>query len=300
MTRSKWALLAALSCTVALAVPGQARAQGLQSVSLTGQPVVGQTVTAVVTPLLPGTAVHYRWMRCTGLTQGSCARIDGAPDAPRYVVTAADRGKRIAVTVITQLAGVSSSLWTIIVVVVTDAPAPPAGPSPSPSPSPSPAPAPGPSPEPAPTPGGDADPPAAGGVAGFDQAGGAPAAPAPGSAEAAWLRYLRPFPVVRVKGRLVARGAKVTLLRVRAPARAKVDVRCARRGCRVHKRFSGSRRIRRLERVLPAGTRITVRIWRTARIGKYVRLRIRAGAPPKRRDACLLPGSRRPRACPLA
>ena len=127
-------------------------------------------------------------------------------------------------------------------------------------------------------------------MAGFDQAGGAQQPPAPGAAEAAWLRYLRPFPVVRVKGRLVARGAKVTLLRVRAPARAKVDVRCARRECRVHKRFSGSRRIRRLERVLPAGTRITVRIWRTAQIGKYDRLRIRAGSPP-RRDARLRPGA---------
>ena len=42
MTRSKWALLAALSCTVALAVPGQARAQGLQSVSLTGSPSSGR------------------------------------------------------------------------------------------------------------------------------------------------------------------------------------------------------------------------------------------------------------------
>ena len=79
-------------------------------------------------------------MRCTGLTQGSCARIDGAPDAPRYVVTAADRGKRIAVTVITQLAGVSSSLWTIIVVVVTDAPAAATGRPPLPVSLPSPGP----------------------------------------------------------------------------------------------------------------------------------------------------------------
>ena len=160
---------------------------------------------------------------------GSCARIDGAPDAPRYVVTAADRrqadrhhghhpagrGEQLAVDDHRRrgdgCAGSAGGAVTL-------------------PPSPSPAPAPGPSPEPAPTPGGDADPPAAGGVAGFDQAGGAPAAPAPGAAEAAWLRYLRPFPVVRVKGRLVARGAKVTLLRVRAPARAKVDVRCAAAG----------------------------------------------------------------------
>ena len=163
-------------------------------------------------------------------------------------------------------------------------------------------PVPSPSPSPAPSPGGGSAPPAGpaptptGGVAGFDQSGAAPGAPTGAAAP----RYLRPFPIVRVKGRIAARGAKVTLLRVRAPARARVDVRCARRGCGVHRRFTGSRRIRRLERVLPAGTRITVRISRPARIGKYVRLRIRDGAPPRRRDACLLAGDPKPRACPLA
>jgi hypothetical protein len=55
-----------------------------------------------------------------------------------------------------------------------------------------------------------------------------------------------------------------------------------------------------LERFLRAGTRITIRVRRQARIGKYVRFEVRAGRPPARRDACVLPGDPRPVGCPPA
>ena len=39
-------------------------------------------------------------------------------------------------------------------------------------------------------------------------------------------KAIRPFPVVRMRGRLTASGARVSLLSVRAPRPAKVTVRC--------------------------------------------------------------------------
>ena len=61
---------------------------------------------------------------------------------------------------------------------------------------------------------------------------------------------------------------------------------------------SGAGRIRALERYLPARTRVTIRVTKAGFIGKYVRITIRDGRAPARRDACLLPGRKRPRSCP--
>ena len=44
-------------------------------------------------------------------------------------------------------------------------------------------------------------------------------------------RVIRPFPVVRMKGRLTARGADVQVLSVRAPRAAKISVRCRGKSC---------------------------------------------------------------------
>jgi hypothetical protein len=111
---------------------------------------------------------------------------------------------------------------------------------------------------------------------------------------------LRPFPVVRIKGRLLGGGALVTLLRVRAPSTATVDVRCNGPRCRLRRRSFGSGHITALERFLRAGTRITIRVSKPNAVGKYVRLVIRDGAAPHRRDACLIPGSGKPAECPPA
>ena len=113
------------------------------------------------------------------------------------------------------------------------------------------------------------------------------------------LRYMRPFPVVRIKGLLVDGGAQVTLLRVTAPRRSKVVVRCRRSGCPLRRAHAAVGRLRPFERFLPAGVRITIRVWRPGRIGKHVRIRIRDGKAPARRDSCLLPGSRQATTCPL-
>jgi hypothetical protein len=116
------------------------------------------------------------------------------------------------------------------------------------------------------------------------------------------LRFLDA--TVAIAGRLKAGGADVTLLRVSAPAGARVVVKCfgKGKGCpgkriqtRVLKR--DQTRFRRFERNLAAGARITVAITMDGFIGRFTRFKIRAGKAPKRTDLCLHPGTRKPSAC---
>jgi hypothetical protein len=110
--------------------------------------------------------------------------------------------------------------------------------------------------------------------------------------------YLSPFPVVRIKGASVDGGAIIQLLRVTAPRRSLVSVGCAGARCPLRHLSARTGRIRPLERFLPAGLAITIRVTRAGFIGKYVRFVVRSRAAPERHDACLLPGSTRPRHCP--
>jgi PKD repeat protein len=113
-------------------------------------------------------------------------------------------------------------------------------------------------------------------------------------------RLLTPFPVVRFAGALSARGARLTLFTVRAPKGARIAASCRGAGCppALAVRAAGLKRLPALQRAYRAGVRIEVRIMKPNRIGKYVRITIRKGEAPARKDACLWPGSRAPRACP--
>jgi PKD repeat protein len=113
---------------------------------------------------------------------------------------------------------------------------------------------------------------------------------------------LYPFPVVRLAGSVIAGGARVRTLEVRAPRRARISVRCAGSSCPA-KRFkttAGRRpvRFKRLARFLRAGTVLSVSVTRGSSIGKYTRWRIRGGKLPKRTDRCLWPGRSKPARCP--
>jgi hypothetical protein len=256
------------------------------AVTITGDPVVGATLTANVTRIAPSGTVRYRWLRCSATT---CTEIDTT--APSYQLSVADVGYRLAVRARDGGGGWVRSPFTQPVAL-----APPPTPTPTPTVEPT--------PTPTPTPGSDPVPPPAAPPSTFDQSGATPGA-APGGAIVAEpatsaLRYLLPFPVVRVKGALATGGARIRLLRVRAPATAKVYARCWSGGCRVERRERGGGRIRALERFVRAGTRITIRVTRRGMIGKYVRLLVRDGKAPARRDACLLPGGSRPAKCPRA
>ena len=134
----------------------------------------------------------------------------------------------------------------------------------------------------------------------FDESAGGNSPPStdPVQVGSSVLHYLRPFPVVRIKGTLVPGGARFILVRVKAPRESKVTVRCRKHACALPRRALRAGRIRALERRFPAGARITIRVRKPGLIGKYVRIVIRDGAAPRRRDACLMPGSTAPALCP--
>jgi hypothetical protein len=116
------------------------------------------------------------------------------------------------------------------------------------------------------------------------------------------LRRLAPFPKVAIGGTARPGGAQISLLRVRGPRGATVTVSCRGRSCPVRslrRRIRKGRvRIRKLERRLPAGTEIELRVTKPGRIGKYTRFRIRSSKGPARVDKCLLPGAEKPTSCP--
>ena len=128
-----------------------------------------------------------------------------------------------------------------------------------------------------------------------------PDASAPGNVDEAKL-LMTPFPIVRIAGRLLPRGAWVRLLIVTAPRGAVVTARCRGTGCplRPVRRRSHGRpvRIRGLERRLAARTRLEIFVRQRGLVGKYTRFQIRAGGrSPLRDDRCLLPGRRTPVSC---
>ena len=284
-----------MACAVALggiasavAASAAVAAPRIVAIDVTGEPVEGATLTAVVEVVDAGenTTTHYAWLRCPA-TGPVCAPIEGAEDAPSYRLTAADVGSRVAVTVqlLNPRSGKEQDTGTSDPTEVVrkpytlpDAPVPP----------------------------GDTG--ASGGQT-FVQEGVTPVgtltpappatpSPATGPGTPPALRYMSPFPVVRIRGELAERGVRVTLLRVTAGRRAVVRVRCRGRGCPVARLRRGPGRLAAFQRFLPAGLRITIRVTRPNRIGKHVRLRIRDGRPPARIDACILPGTSTPAPCP--
>ena len=124
---------------------------------------------------------------------------------------------------------------------------------------------------------------------------------APGTVDEAKL-LMTPFPIVRIAGRLLPRGAWVRLLVVTAPSGAVVTARCRGTGCplgQLRRRSHGRPiRIRGLERRLAARTRLEILVRQRGLVGKYTSFRFRAGGrPPLRDDLCLRPGRRTPVSC---
>jgi len=125
-------------------------------------------------------------------------------------------------------------------------------------------------------------------------------APRPVEAGSPPARVVKPFPSLRVAGRLTARGAVFRLVRLNAPRKARVVTVCRGRGCSSARRaFDGGRRLlRHLQRSYRAGAVIEIRVTRRGYIGKYTRIVVRRGRPPSRRDLCLFPNTEAPRRCP--
>ena len=291
---ARW-LVAATGIAAALTFAAPARAETapqIAAVTVTGNAVVGATLTTKVDVSGdPLPTVAYSWRRCSPTKPSQCSAIAGAT-APTYVVSDADVGRvlRVSVTA-TNVAG-SVEARSAPTSVVVAAPEPTPEPTVEPTPEPSTEPTPTPTVEPAPDPISEPAPLLPGSPVG----GLAP--PTADTATDAPAPYLDPFPVVRIRGRVLADGADVTLLKVRAGRATRVVATCVGPSCPVRRLSRRPGRLRVFERVLERRTVLTVRVTRAGFIGKYVRIRIRGGAAPARRDACLLPGRRTPSACP--
>jgi PKD repeat protein len=127
-------------------------------------------------------------------------------------------------------------------------------------------------------------------------------------------RLMTPFPIVRMSGLVRRRGVKLRLLTVNAPIGATISFRCRGRGCPFKRRTrivkppkkksaggvtAGQVRIRRFpNRIVRAGSFVSVYVTKPGSIGKYTRFRVRNGRPPARRDSCLPPAGTTPIPCP--
>jgi hypothetical protein len=286
--------LLAVVASLALTAPASAQVPTLEGVQITGAPVVGSALTVLIAGTVDPSSVAYSWCH-QGDRPQKCARGRAVGSGPAYVPVASDVGHSLLVKATATIDTFVVEVTSLPSAPVTAAPSPPPEPAPDPAPDPAPGPAPVPTtpdaPAPAPT---------------FASVGEPHVTPdllgGTGSTvdTAVPLRFLAPFPVVRIRGSVAARGAFISMLRVTASRNVTVHVRCDGSSCPIRRRSRTPGRIRALERYLSAGTRITVRVRRRGYIGKYVRIIIRAGGPPSRRDACVVPGSSRPVSCPPA
>jgi hypothetical protein len=249
----------------ALAVTGSAAAAtrpALISVSIQGSAIVGETLSATFEAAGDRvTTIEYQWRRCKADKPDDCADIKDAK-AATYTVTPADLGFRLRVRVKVKNQAGDDEDKSFPTAIVSTPPPPSSTPAAPLLPGPAPASLP------------------------------SPADTAPGG-----LRLLRPFPVVRVAGYMRSHGSRIVVWSVTAPRGAKIDVRCTGRGCPLRHRTFRPGRIRPLERYLPAGVAITIRVMRPGFIGTYTRVVIRSRKRPRRRDACSFPGDIRPRPC---
>lgn len=124
--------------------------------------------------------------------------------------------------------------------------------------------------------------------------------PLPGPIGLGKPRLLSPFPVVRIAGRTLRGGVRLTRLSINAPLGSVITVRCKGTSCPFSSsvRLAKVVRFRRLERRLRVGVVVRIYVTRTGAIGKYTVFKIRKGRAPVRKDSCLMPGSLKPIACP--
>jgi hypothetical protein len=111
---------------------------------------------------------------------------------------------------------------------------------------------------------------------------------------------MRPYPTVRVAGRLTASGAYLTRFTVRAPKGARIAVKCAGRHCprRTVAQAAGLVHIKPFERSLRAGTKLTITVSKPGSFTKVTRISIRRGKVPLRTDGCQAPGQTKLIRCP--
>jgi hypothetical protein len=281
------AVLVACAAVVALVCARGAGAQQPQPVdvyqapSIEGTAQSGQTLTARGGAWRGprGTQVQYMWWRCpSASSQDGCIKV--SDNALSYQLGSADVSQFLFVVLYAQSGRSADYMISApssrVAPAAAPAPAPTATPTATPAPTAAPAPTFVATPEPTPVPN-------LGAVLGASRKN---------------PRVLKPFPVVRMRGRLTTNGARVTLFSVRAPKGVRIAVSCSGPGCpkKPWMRAAAKGRLTRIgafERTLPRGMRITVVISRKGYVGKRSVFLIRRGAPPLRYDGCLNAGGRK-------
>ena len=114
------------------------------------------------------------------------------------------------------------------------------------------------------------------------------------------LRFITPFPVVRISGRFARGATQLTRVIINARGGARIAVDCTGSGCPYRHKAIAVRlvRVRALQRSYRPGVTIEIRVTQPRMIGKYTRIRTRRGKAPLRIDRCLMAGSTRPVRCP--
>jgi len=264
--------------------------------TISGTAQVGQTLTAVDYAYSGGTAT-WIWWRCSGPrpTLDDCDEISGA-DKTSYEVVDADKDFVLRVVLTVSKGDDYRESVSPQTSTVTAAPAPPPEPTPTPTPAPTPAPSPDPDPP------GSQGTPTTGSPAAITTS---PQALDSGGVLGETVRpalMMAPTPLVRIRGVMTRNGVRLTLLTVRAPKGARITILCKGRSCPAKKWVNTAAVVRatKFQRALRAGTRLTIKVTKPGRIGKYTVIVIRKDKMPKRSDRCLYPGARRPVACPAS
>jgi hypothetical protein len=282
------ATAAALGLTL-LAPAGAGAHEIVKGPLVSGVPQEGQTLTATAEWTGGQATPAWKWQRCTVGPDQKCTVIQGATQTT-YPIVAADVGfvLRVRLTLTSPHGVIAKRSKPTSVVQPLSAPAPPTEQTGEPEPEPG-------------SGAGQEDP---WGDPGDSKPFNPPANPVVTNApaDAAGLRVMKPFPVVRISGRLTASGAQITRLTVRAPRGSSIAAHCRGRNCPVRSfaQAASVGRLRAFERHLRAGTRLHVVVRKPERIGKWTTITIRRGAPPRRVDRCSYPGRARPAACPAA
>ncbi len=117
-------------------------------------------------------------------------------------------------------------------------------------------------------------------------------------------KMIKPFPTIRMSGRLTRTGADITVLTVKAPKGVQVTLACEGRGCPLREvsqttsRGKSALHIPQFERELRAGTRLTITVSKPGYVSKVTRVTIRRGKAPARSDQCRMPDEKRLTRCP--
>lgn len=280
-----------------------------------------------------GTTAGRLWLRCTDASStNSCSIIPDA-DETTYKLVPADQGKRIRTVLYAHrydewdwmASNATSAVAAAPVATPTPTPTPTRTPTPTPTPTATPAKTPTPTPTPAktatptptatvtpaptataqPTPESLPDPVTAPPVSSFTStASTIPDKLLAAPAKKSKAKMIKPFPTIRMSGRLTRTGADITVLTVKAPKGVQVTLACEGRGCPLHEvsqttsRRKSALHIPQFERELRAGTRLTITVSKPGYVSKVTRVTIRRGKAPARSDQCRMPDEKRLTRCP--